>query len=203
MGKTVEENLKKMNTTGIEWACMTDEQKEALREEWDAIVSDPNELYCTCPRTSCRNNHNCKQCIGLHRYYDGLPDCLRPTLDAMQEELPKEKKYNMHLKIQSDGTPPELIDPHDADATRERLVQMMPKGNGQKAADKWAAIVRNPRNTACTCPHSDCWYHGNCVKCIALHRHFGGYPYCVRYIIDEVDDIIDAYHAEQAEQVGK
>lgn len=199
MGKTVEENLKKMNTTGIEWDCMTDAQKEALRREWDAIVSDPNELYCTCTRSSCRNNHNCKFCIGLHRYYDGLPDCLRGQLDQLQEELPKEKKYNVHLKIQSDGTPPEAIDPYDAELTRARLGELAKQGLIEDPANKWAAIVKNSRNTACTCPHSDCWYHGNCVKCIALHRHFGGYPYCVRYIVDEVDNIIDAYHEEQSE----
>lgn len=196
MGKTVKENLKKMNTTGIEWSCMTDEQKKTLRKEWDAIVSDPNELYCTCKLSSCRNNHNCKFCIALHRYYDGLPDCLRPALEKIQENLPKDKKYNIHYKIQADGNPPELIDPHDADATRERLVRYAESGLGQDPADKWAAIVKNSRNTACTCPNSDCWYHGNCVKCIALHRHFGGFPYCVRYIADEVDDIVAVYYAK-------
>jgi hypothetical protein len=201
MGKTNDAHLAKLNTTGIAWKDMNEEQRLALRKEWDRIVSDPNELYCTCPRTGCRNNRNCAQCIALHRYYDGFPDCLRPLADKMQEGVPQERRYNMHYKIQSDGTPEGIIDPHDPDGSRERLFkhaqETQAKYAGVAAADKWAKIVRNPKNRACTCSQTDCWYHGNCVKCIALHRHFEGFPACVRYIVDEIDELVDAYWAEQ------
>ncbi|NLO48743.1 MAG: hypothetical protein GX111_10550 [Clostridiales bacterium] len=202
MGKTNDAHLAKLNTTGIAWEDMNEEQRLALRKEWDKIVSDPDELYCTCPRTGCRNNHNCVFCVALHRYYDGFPDCLRPLDEKMQEGIPQNRRYNMHLKIQSDGTPEGIIDPHDPDGSRERLFKHAQEANvkdqGVAAADRWHKIVKNPKNRTCTCSHTDCWYHGNCVKCIALHRHFDGFPACDRYIVDKIDDIVDTYWAEQS-----
>jgi hypothetical protein len=201
MGKTIDEHLAKLNTTGIAWEDMNEEQRLALRKEWDRIVGDPNELYCTCPRTGCRNNRNCMQCVALHRYFDGFPDCLRHLDAKIQEGLPQDRRYNMHYKIQSGGGNDEtgLIDPHDPDGSRERLIKAREAAGMDMVAvmDAWAKIVRNPKNRACTCKHADCWYHGNCVKCIALHRHFEGFPACDRYIVDKIDDIVDAYWAEQ------
>ncbi len=207
MGKTNDEHLAKLNTTGIAWEDMNEEQRLALRKEWDRIVSNPDELYCTCPRTGCRNNHNCVFCVALHRYYDGFPDCLRHLDAKMQEGLPQDRRYNMHYKIQSDGTPDGIIDPHDPDGSRERLFKHAKETNakdqGVAAADRWHKIVRNPKNRVCTCSHTDCWYHGNCVKCVALHRHFDGFPACDRYIVDKIDDIVDAYWAEQGSKPEK
>ncbi len=200
MGKFNDEHLAKLLTLGIPWDEMTEEQKLQQRKEWDKIVGDPNELYCTCPRTGCRNNHNCTQCVTLHRFYDGFPDCLRPLDAQMQEGVPLERRYNMHFKIQSDGNDPSIIDAHDADLSRARLFQQAKKDGfdrGVEVANKWQKIAQDKKNQACRCKNSDCWYHGNCVKCIALHRHFGGFPFCDRYIADQIEEIVDAYWAEQ------
>jgi hypothetical protein len=193
MSKTMDDHLKRMNPTGINWADLTEQQQLALKEEWDAVVSDPANIYCTCPRTSCRNNRNCRNSVALHRYYDGGADCLRPFIDKMQANVPQEKKYNVHYKIQSDDAPGGLVDPTDPDGSRERLRKAMTPEQMKKVTERWAAIVADPENTKCSCPHTDCRYHGNCVKCVALHRYYGGFPYCVRYIVDEIDAIVEAH----------
>ncbi len=199
MSRFNRERLAKMNPTGIPWEEMTDEQKNALRDEWDKVAGDPAQLYCTCPRTGCRNNHNCQFCAALHRYYDGFPDCLRPLDEEMQKGVPQEYRYNMNYKIQADGNDKNLVDPHDPDGSRARLVNSAQKMDINTVFDKWAAIVRNPKNRACTCPQSDCRYHGNCVKCIALHRAYGSFPRCMDYITDKIEEACDLYWAEHPE----
>ena len=193
MGRTVDEHLRRMNPTGVNWSDLTEQQQLALREEWNRVVSDPANIYCTCPRTACRNNRNCKNCVALHRYYDGVPDCLRPLIDEMQAGVPQDKKYNVHYKIQSEDAPDGLVDPADPDGSRERLVKALTSEQRSKVAEKWAAIVADPENTKCSCPNTECGYHGNCVRCVALHRYYGGFPYCLRYIVDEIDAIIEAH----------
>ncbi len=199
MGRFNDEHLKKMMTLGIPWEEMTPEQQRQQRIEWDKVVSDPNELYCTCPRSSCRNNHNCTQCVTLHRFYDGFPDCLRPIDDRMQEGVPADRRYNMHLKFQSSGGNDKtgLVDPSDPVGSRERLMKAREEA-GQDVyslMDEWDKVAKNKKNQACRCKNSDCWYHGNCVKCIALHRHFEGFPDCCAYIMDMIDEHNEAYWA--------
>ena len=193
MGKIIDDHLKRMNPTGISWTDMTEKQRVELKVTWDAVVSVPENLDCSCPRIGCRNNRNCRNCVALHRYYDGFPDCLRPLDDKIQAGLPPDKKYNMHYKIQSDGNQDGTVDKADPDGSRERLIKQNTPEGRIALADKWAEIVRNPKNTACKCPRTDCWYHGNCVKCVALHRHFEGFPDCVRYIVDEIEAAVEAY----------
>ena len=198
MGRTNDEHLKKLNPTGIPWEEMTEEQQLTLRKEWDKIVSDPKELYCTCPRTGCRNNHNCVQCMSLHRYYDCLTDCLRFVEVKLDEGIPMERVLNTGYKMQNDGNEDSgLVDAHDPDASRARLIQAMDEKAQIALNDKWKKISQNPKNKACRYQNTDCWYHGNCVKCVALHRHYGGVPSCVRYIIDDVEKVADAYWEEQ------
>ena len=40
-----------------------------------------NELDC-CPKTTCKNNGNCKDCIMKHKATDSLPYCLFPDNDG-------------------------------------------------------------------------------------------------------------------------
>lgn len=202
MGKANEEHLAKLNPTGKAWKDMTEDERLELKKSWDKIVSDPNELYCTCPRTGCRNNHNCIQCITLHRYYDCLTDCMRTVEEKLNEGVPLEYQLNTGYKMQFDGNEDSgLIDPHDQEESRARLVQAMKDGKLDIYAvmDKWDRISKNPKNRACRCRNTDCWYHGNCVKCIALHRHFEGVPACVRYIVDDVEAAAEAYRKEHSE----
>lgn len=206
MGRFNDEHLAKLNPTGVAWKDMTEEQRFELQKSWDAIVSDPKELYCTCPRSFCRNNHNCIQCMALHRYYDCFSDCLEPIELGIQEGIPEEKRFPSAYKMQMDGNEDSgLVDPSDPDGSRARLVAAAQKQKFglYEAMDRWTKIVRNPKNRACTCKNTDCWYHGNCVKCVALHRHFGGVPACSRYIIDQIEEWTDAYWAAQkAEKNG-
>ncbi len=199
MGKYNEEHLKKLLTLGIPWEEMTEEQKKQQRKEWDKITGDPNELYCTCPRTGCHNNHNCTQCMTLHRTFDGFPDCLRPIDEKVSEGVPMNRRYNMHYKIQGGGKGNDLVDEGDPDGSRERILARG-QAEGVDISDilcAWDKIAKDKKNQACRCTHSDCWYHGNCVKCIALHRHFGGFPDCCAYIMDMIEEKNDAYWAEQ------
>ena len=198
MSKAMDERLKKMNPTGIEWDDMTEQQKLELREQWDAIVSVPENLDCSCFRTGCRNNRNCRNCMALHRYYDGLSHCMCSIVDAMQADVPLEKRYNQHYKIQASGRAEGVLQStEDPNISRERLAQQDAPGVMRQRIENWAEIVRKPKNTACTCPKTDCWYHGNCVKCAALHRYYDGFPQCIRYIVDKVDTIIEEHDASQ------
>ena len=198
MGKYNDEHLAKLNPTGIPWKDMTEEQRLALKKDWDIIVSDPKELYCTCPRTGCRNNHNCIQCMTLHRYYDSLTDCLRFIEEKIDEGIPMDRILNTGYKMQNDGNEDSgLVDPVDQEESRRRLVESKTEAELLAVMDRWNKIAQNPKNRACRCVNTDCWYHGNCVKCIALHRYYAGVPSCVRHLIDDIEDVADAYWTEQ------
>lgn len=190
MNKLQAEHFKRLNPTGIEWNDMTDQQKEELRQEWDKVVSQPKNLNCSCPRHGCRNNHNCKFCVSLHRYYGGLADCLRFVDDKWQEELPPEKKYNIHMNIAPQAQ------------TREEYERFtsarQDKENVRKEVEEYHRIVHTPENIKCNCPRTDCWYHDNCVKCAALHRYYNGFPNCCQPIGDKIDAAVQAYMQEQA-----
>lgn len=205
MGKANDAHLARMNTLNIPWDEMTDAQKLEQRKAWDKIVSDPANLYCTCPRTSCRNNHNCAQCITLHRYYDCLTDCLTPFEEALNEGIPQECWYNTALKMQSDGNEDSgCIIENDPEQSRANLAKSMESGKLDILAvmDKWDKISKNPKNRACRCKNADCWYHGNCVKCIALHRYYKGVPACVRHVINTVEEAADQYRLAHPESLN-
>jgi len=66
---------------------MTTEQsaKAAKRRE---IVSDPNNLVCTCPSKTCEWKGRCMECVAIHRYCkDHLPMCLQHLIKDMIEAL--------------------------------------------------------------------------------------------------------------------
>ena len=193
MGKSNGEHLKRMNTTGIDWKDLTEEQKTGLKEQWHEVVTNKDNLYCTCPRTFCENNRKCKRCVALHRYYDGFPDCLRPLHDNIQSHLPVEKRYHEGYKMLEEGAPAGIVDPLDLDSSRERLQALQAEGKMGTPFAKWSEIVTDPANIACKCPQTDCKYHGNCVMCVALHRHYEGAPACLRYLVDNIDAAVEAY----------
>jgi len=50
---------------------------------------------------------------------------------------------------------------------------------------KPSEILAIPSNLACTCPDTQCKWHGNCRDCVALHRYYatvGDYmiPNCLK-----------------------
>ena len=194
MGKVNDDHLKRMNPTGINWADMTEQQKIELKEKWDAVVSIPKNLNCTCPLTGCRNNRNCRYCIALHRYYDCLTNCFRNIVEEMEAGVPQEHRFDQHTKMQSSGAEFEFVElTDDPDESRARLQQASTPETMRKTLAIWDAVVREPENTACTCTETGCWYHGNCVKCAALHRYYKGFPHCVRYLADEIEAAVSLY----------
>ena len=56
----------------------------------------------------------------------------------------------------------------------------------QEEMKKWAEIVADPENLKCTCPVTACEYHGNCLKCVAIHRYYDGFPACLREFADKL-----------------
>ena len=190
-----DDHLKRLNQAGKDWASMTEEEQIEQREKWDAIVSNPDNLNCTCPRTFCRMNRNCRNCVALNRYYDCLPDCVRDIAEKMQDGIPANKKFDLHSKMQASGRPPGSIDPtEDANTSRERLHKLDTPELVRARFANWDSVVKSSKNTACKCPRTDCWYHGNCVKCTALHRYFDGFPECIRYIADGIEEHVKAYN---------
>ena len=51
---------------------------------------------------------------------------------------------------------------------------------------EWDKIVSNPEKLKCTCHITSCNYHGNCKKCITLHKHFGNFPNCMSHIAEKL-----------------
>jgi hypothetical protein len=199
MNQAQSEHLKRLNPTGIQWSDMTEQQQLELRQKWNAVVSDPKNLNCTCPNAPCRNNRNCMFCVSTHRYYGSLPDCLRPVDDKISEGVPPEKRHNIHITMNRRQVHATSRDEY------YRVTAAWHKEHPEESAElnkknvaEWHALVRDRKNTACRCSRTDCWYHGNCVKCLALHRYYDGFPACCQDIHDKIDAAAQAYRQEGA-----
>ncbi len=195
------EALKKMNTTGIPWDEMTEEQKEAQRREWDKIAGDRKNLYCSCPRAHCENNHNCQFCIATHRHYGSLPDCLRLVEDKISEGVPLERRHNIHKNMNPHQTKAISRDDYGAIfANADKITDPVRLEQARKNAKEWHDLVRVPENIKCPCKRTDCRFHSNCTKCIALHRYYNTFPKCCEEIHDKIAAALLAYRAEQANE---
>jgi hypothetical protein len=54
------------------------EEHYGLVRQLRAIVQDPENLKCTCPKTKCEWHGKCLECVALHRYHkDHMPNCLQ------------------------------------------------------------------------------------------------------------------------------
>lgn len=190
--------FERINPTGIRWEDMTAEQKEELHDKWDnEVLSHRKNLTCTCPRTFCENNHNCQFCVATHRYYGSLTDCLRIVDDKISEGVPPEKRHNIHASMNQNQAL--AIDREEYHKQVAAAVKADPDGiaKGKQRAKEWHDLVRIPENVKCPSPYTDFKYHGNCTKCIALHRYYNGFPYCCWPIWDKIDAAVQAYWAEQ------
>ena len=48
------------------------------------------------------------------------------------------------------------------------------------------ALAKDPEVLKCTCPHTQCEWHGRCKICVALHRHYGDHlPACLQPLIND------------------
>jgi hypothetical protein len=50
---------------------------------------------------------------------------------------------------------------------------------------KPSEILLNPSNLKCTCPDTECEWHGNCRDCVSLHRYHATVPNCLEIAIDK------------------
>lgn len=54
-------------------------------------------------------------------------------------------------------------------------------------------ILSVPDNLLCTCPDTECEWHGKCKDCIALHRYYATVgdckiPNCLKFYIEKVQN---------------
>ena len=48
-------------------------------------------------------------------------------------------------------------------------------------------ILADESNMICTCPDTDCEWHGNCKDCVALHRYHATVPDCLEIALANAD----------------
>jgi len=55
-------------------------------------------------------------------------------------------------------------------------------------------FLASEEDVKCTCLKIKCEFHGNCYKCVRIHRHFGDHvPDCLQFILkDKVKGIAQA-----------
>ena len=79
------ENTKVVNADRITNAEFVNGIKRITNEE---ILADPKNLTCKCIEDSegapfCAYRGKCKECVAIHRYYDGFPHCLRHLVPGL------------------------------------------------------------------------------------------------------------------------
>ncbi len=83
----------------------TKEEYYELVLENRKIVSDPENLKCTCLHTLCEWHGRCRECIALHRYYkDHVPACLQGFINEKLKEL---VKIGELMAVEKEKTPVE------------------------------------------------------------------------------------------------
>jgi len=43
-------------------------------------------------------------------------------------------------------------------------------------------VLKDNRNLLCTCPETDCEWHGKCKECVALHKYMSTVPSCLDFV---------------------
>ena len=50
----------------------------------------------------------------------------------------------------------------------------------------WVDRIEAGECAECTCPKTECYWHGNCRDCVRIHRMQGNHlPHCMQFIIKE------------------
>ena len=69
------------------------------------IVSQPENLQCTCTQTLCAWHGQCRECVALHRYHqEHVPSCLQPMI---HEKLQAVVKIGELTAVENEKTPVE------------------------------------------------------------------------------------------------
>jgi len=63
------------------------------RRTHDEILGDPANLICKCSAETCGDpdcslKGNCRDCIAIHRYFKGLPACIRASAGVTESVVP-------------------------------------------------------------------------------------------------------------------
>ncbi len=81
-----------------------------------SIVSDAENLKCSCPKVKCEWHGRCVECAALHRYYkDHVPKCFQPFI---RDKIALIAQIAELVTIEKEMTPPEY-----RDYVRERDLQ--------------------------------------------------------------------------------
>lgn len=69
---------------------MTKEEYYNVVKEIRTMLLKPENLQCSCPKTSCEWHGNCKECVAIHRYYqDHLPNCFQQFVNDKLKAIAK------------------------------------------------------------------------------------------------------------------
>lgn len=65
------------------------------------------------------------------------------------------------------------------------------------------SILANPDNIKCTCPENKCIFHGNCVKCVALHRYNKRHvPQCLEIVFnDKIKEVAEIFEINGPDKI--
>lgn len=86
----------------------TKEEYYALVLKNRRIISDPENLKCSCPKTKCELHGKCRECVAMHRYYkDHVPNCFQQFIN---EKLKAVAQIGELTTEEKDKTPPEYWD---------------------------------------------------------------------------------------------
>ena len=202
MNLSLIDHLNRLNPTGVKWENMTEEQRLELRNRWHSVVSNPDNLGCECPSGHCKQNSNCKFCMPIHRFYGSLPYCLQRIDDEISAGVPNDVRHNIHSEMNKSQVTATSRDEYKqkAAAWHREHPEQSPELR-KKKWEEWDAIIQDPDNLVCSCTKTDCLYHGNCHKCIALHRHYDGFPYCCRDIGEKIEVAVQSYWDKIADTI--
>ncbi|MCL2227066.1 MAG: hypothetical protein FWB97_05500 [Oscillospiraceae bacterium] len=61
------------------------------RIPYEEILADPENMKCQClagidGAPSCDYKGKCKECVAIHKYYGGVPHCLRELVETQVKE---------------------------------------------------------------------------------------------------------------------
>jgi len=53
-----------------------------------AVLKDPENLKCTCPKTKCEWHGNCRKCVAQHRFFKShIPTCMQAVFNEKIKDI--------------------------------------------------------------------------------------------------------------------
>jgi len=67
---------------------LSKEEYYNLIVEIRSVLSNPDNLKCSCPKTTCEWHGDCKKCVAQHRYFKKhIPNCLQNVFNDRVKNL--------------------------------------------------------------------------------------------------------------------